>query len=154
MRHPPIQRLEHIKTLQDLYDELNKREFLRGRFIVFPHVGESSNFTLLRSGFAAQYKGMPCVGGFVDGSVAQHGKGNIDIVNGRNKDYGNKAIAVFQTSDNRNRNQALCFKCNTVFHCHLHLIPRRKGDVELPRGGVRHVIPGKGNLLRACNKTP
>lgn len=33
----------------------------------------------------------------------------------------------------------------TVFHCHIHLIPRRVGDVENPRGGVRHVIPGKGN---------
>ena len=32
----------------------------------------------------------------------------------------------------------------TVFHCHIHLIPRREGDVEKPRGGVRHVIPGKG----------
>lgn len=32
----------------------------------------------------------------------------------------------------------------TIFHCHIHLIPRRKGDVENPRGGVRHVIPGKG----------
>lgn len=33
----------------------------------------------------------------------------------------------------------------TVFHCHVHLIPRRKGDVENPRGGVRHVIPSKGS---------
>jgi diadenosine tetraphosphate (Ap4A) HIT family hydrolase len=33
----------------------------------------------------------------------------------------------------------------TIFHCHLHLIPRRKGDVQNPRGGVRHVIPGKGS---------
>lgn len=32
----------------------------------------------------------------------------------------------------------------TVFHCHIHLIPRRDGDVENPRGGVRHLIPGKG----------
>ena len=32
----------------------------------------------------------------------------------------------------------------TVFHCHIHLIPRRSGDVENPRGGVRHLIPGKG----------
>jgi diadenosine tetraphosphate (Ap4A) HIT family hydrolase len=31
----------------------------------------------------------------------------------------------------------------TVFHCHVHLIPRRKGDVAEPRGGVRGVIPGK-----------
>jgi diadenosine tetraphosphate (Ap4A) HIT family hydrolase len=33
----------------------------------------------------------------------------------------------------------------TIFHCHIHLIPRRTGDVANPRGGVRHVIPGKGN---------
>lgn len=33
----------------------------------------------------------------------------------------------------------------TIFHCHIHLIPRREGDVENPRGGVRHLIPGKGH---------
>ena len=32
----------------------------------------------------------------------------------------------------------------TIFHCHIHLIPRRDGDVKDPRGGVRHTIPGKG----------
>ena len=32
----------------------------------------------------------------------------------------------------------------TVFHCHVHLIPRRKGDVANPRGGVRHIIADKG----------
>lgn len=31
----------------------------------------------------------------------------------------------------------------TIFHCHIHLIPRRPGDVENPRGGVRGVIPDK-----------
>ncbi|MDP2404582.1 MAG: HIT domain-containing protein [Methylotenera sp.] len=29
----------------------------------------------------------------------------------------------------------------TVWHAHIHLIPRYKGDVENPRGGVRGVIP-------------
>jgi len=33
----------------------------------------------------------------------------------------------------------------TVFHCHVHLIPRRRGDVDDPTGGIRGVIPGKGN---------
>ena len=28
---------------------------------------------------------------------------------------------------------------------HVHLIPRRKGDTPHPRGGIRHVIPNKGN---------
>jgi diadenosine tetraphosphate (Ap4A) HIT family hydrolase len=32
----------------------------------------------------------------------------------------------------------------TVMHCHVHLIPRRPGDVASPAGGVRHTIPGKG----------
>ncbi len=31
----------------------------------------------------------------------------------------------------------------TVFHAHVHVIPRRLGDVEDPRGGVRGVIPGE-----------
>lgn len=31
----------------------------------------------------------------------------------------------------------------TVFHVHLHLIPRYRGDVTEPRGGVRAVIPDK-----------
>jgi len=31
----------------------------------------------------------------------------------------------------------------SIMHCHVHLIPRRKGDVEDPRGGVRGVIPSK-----------
>lgn len=29
----------------------------------------------------------------------------------------------------------------TVFHFHIHIIPRYKGDVKDPRGGVRKVIP-------------
>jgi diadenosine tetraphosphate (Ap4A) HIT family hydrolase len=33
----------------------------------------------------------------------------------------------------------------TVMYPHVHMIPRRKGDIEEPRGGVRNVIPGKGN---------
>ena len=31
----------------------------------------------------------------------------------------------------------------SVFHVHMHLIPRYKGDVENPKGGVRGVIPSK-----------
>lgn len=33
----------------------------------------------------------------------------------------------------------------TIFHCHVHLIPRRPGDIANPRGGVRAVIPGKAD---------
>jgi len=32
----------------------------------------------------------------------------------------------------------------TIFHVHIHVIPRHEGDVEDPTGGIRNVIPGKG----------
>lgn len=32
----------------------------------------------------------------------------------------------------------------TIFHCHIHVIPRRKKDVLDPTGGIRNIIPGKG----------
>ena len=31
----------------------------------------------------------------------------------------------------------------SIFHCHVHLIPRRAGDTPSPKGGVRHVIPDR-----------
>ena len=36
----------------------------------------------------------------------------------------------------------------TVMHLHVHVIPRYVGDMDDPRGGVRHVIPWKGNYKR------
>jgi diadenosine tetraphosphate (Ap4A) HIT family hydrolase len=36
----------------------------------------------------------------------------------------------------------------TVMYPHIHLIPRRWGDVEDPVGGVRNTIPGKGNYRK------
>ena len=36
----------------------------------------------------------------------------------------------------------------SVLHCHIHLIPRRKGDVENPQGGIRSVIPIKQHYKR------
>lgn len=33
----------------------------------------------------------------------------------------------------------------TIFHLHVHLIPRRKNDVRHPKGGVRGIIPSKKN---------
>jgi diadenosine tetraphosphate (Ap4A) HIT family hydrolase len=33
----------------------------------------------------------------------------------------------------------------SVWHAHIHVIPRYKGDTPNPRGGVRHVIPLKGS---------
>ncbi len=56
---------------------------------------------------------------------------------------------LLQKSDNTIEGFNIGINCGevagqTIFHCHVHLIPRRRGDVENPRGGVRHVIAGKG----------
>ena len=36
----------------------------------------------------------------------------------------------------------------SIMHCHIHLIPRRDGDVENPHGGVRSVIPKNQHYKR------
>lgn len=36
----------------------------------------------------------------------------------------------------------------SIFHVHIHIIPRYKGDVENPQGGVRHVLPKKAHYTR------
>ena len=36
----------------------------------------------------------------------------------------------------------------SIMHCHIHLIPRREGDVKNPQGGVRGVISSKQHYKR------
>lgn len=36
----------------------------------------------------------------------------------------------------------------SIFHVHIHVIPRYKGDVENPQGGVRHVIAKNAHYAR------
>ena len=42
----------------------------------------------------------------------------------------------------------------TVFHLHVHLIPRFLGDVDDPRGGVRHVIPANAKYTIGTDGSP
>lgn len=99
--HAPVQCLEHLKDLAELHSRLDENESLRGRYILLPNVSESGNTSLLRSRFKAHYKQMPCVGGYLDGAFSQLKSGNLRIVNGKDVEYGHKAIGVFPTSDNR-----------------------------------------------------
>lgn len=105
-KHATVQRVPQnvISDLSDLYEKLSSHDHLKGRFIVLPNVSETGHGTMLRSGFGNFYKTMPCVGGYTDGPVSNFGTGNISIIQGNNRDYGFKAIGVFQTSDNRKRN--------------------------------------------------
>lgn len=101
-----VSRREQITTLSELRDELDKHEYLKKRYIILPNVSDGGSDTLLRSGAAPKYRTMPCVGGYVDGSIDQLGQGNRDIINGKAREYGNKRIAVFQTSDSRREDHA------------------------------------------------
>jgi len=41
----------------------------------------------------------------------------------------------------------------TVDHLHIHVIPRYRGDMADPRGGVRHVIPERGNYPQQVRRS-
>jgi type III restriction enzyme len=75
-----------VADLGDLYRLLNTHTHISGRFAVFQE--------------------MPCVGGYIDGSVSKRGTGNRAIVAGKNREYGFKSIGIFQTSDNRKRDHS------------------------------------------------
>ena len=106
-KHAPIQKLD-VMSFSDLYAALNKLEPLRDRFIVFPHVADGGYKTLLRKDFEKHYISMPCVGGYVDGPLPAEPRsaGMRSITSGRDKNWGNKPLGVFQTSDSRSRDFA------------------------------------------------
>ena len=56
----------------------------------------------MRAGMQAKYKKMPCVGGYLDGTVdTKVGDGNRRIFDGLDANWGSHRIALFQTSDSR-----------------------------------------------------
>lgn len=96
-----VTRLEHFDSLKKLSEELDKRSWLKGHYTLLPNVTDSGLGTLMRSGMQTKYKDMPCVGGYLDGSISKQGTGAIGILSGKDKAWGNKRIALFQTSDSR-----------------------------------------------------
>ncbi len=103
----PTRVLDQFPTLEKVHEDLDKHDFLRGRYILLPNVSESGGHTLLRQGQGPKYRRMPCVGGYLDGSIDQLGIGNRNIVEGRASEYGYRRIALFQTSDNRDSDHSV-----------------------------------------------
>ena len=54
-----------------------------------------------------------------------------------------KSIKAFNIGTNAGK-----ISGQSIMHCHIHLIPRREGDVKKPQGGVRSVIPKKQHYKR------
>lgn len=90
-----------FQGLPELHQRLDALSWIRGRYVVFPNVTDSGHKTLMRQGMQSRYIEMPCVGGYVDGSAATIGTGNQEKFAGRDSAWGNKRIAVIQTSDSR-----------------------------------------------------
>ena len=99
-KHTEIELLG-INEFVELYEVLDRHETIKGRYIILPHVKPNGYKTLLRHGFQAHYANSPCVGGYLDGSIDSLGEGDEKILNGEVQAWGNKALGVIQTSDNR-----------------------------------------------------
>lgn len=90
-----------FKTFRDLYDRLDETAWLRGQYVVLPNVTDGGYQTLMRAKMQASYRDMPCVGGYLDSGISEIGRGNRRIFDGLDANWGNKRIAVVQTSDAR-----------------------------------------------------
>ncbi|QTY27067.1 TrlF family AAA-like ATPase [Flavobacterium sp. CS20] len=90
---------EVVNGLKDLHSKLDSIDILKGKYIILPHTGRGHK-GILRRDFYEYYKKMPCVSGYLDGAIPND-QGLKNIINGEDRNYGFKSIAVFQTSDNR-----------------------------------------------------
>lgn len=100
-KHAPTLRIDHLKTFQGIVDLLDVLACAKGRYILLPNINNSGEFTLMRQGFLAEYKSMPCVGGYLDHAFDVIGTGNLNILDGKTEAYGFKPLGIFPTSDNR-----------------------------------------------------
>jgi predicted nucleic acid-binding Zn-ribbon protein len=96
-----VTRLDHINSLSQLCTELNNRPWLRDRYIILPNVTDAGHGSIVRKGMQSRYKEMRCVGAYLDGSIEKLGTGATAILSGKDHAWGNKRLALFQTSDCR-----------------------------------------------------
>lgn len=109
------------------------------------HIGETEHFFLIRDGFPVSpghtliITKVLCQDYFELTHVEKADLDNAIILE--------KILAELEFSPDGNNIGMNCGTTTgqTVFHFHCHLIPRFAGDMESPRGGVRHVIPSKGS---------
>jgi diadenosine tetraphosphate (Ap4A) HIT family hydrolase len=80
----------------------------------------------------------------------QHIKTFFDCSEEQNRNFRELILQAKEIMDKRHSPDGYNIGCNneqaagqSVFHLHIHIIPRYKGDVENPKGGVRWVIPDK-----------
>jgi chromosome segregation protein len=93
-----------LGTIRTNPEETNPAKFetLAEKFILLPNVKKKGHQTILRDGFQSHYKAMPCVGGYIEGChYGELTHGNRALVEGKQLEWGNRPLGVFQTSDCR-----------------------------------------------------
>ena len=88
-----------ISDLVNFHRRLDELSYCRGKYALLPNIGKGED-SILRNGFHEHYRKMPCVGGYVDKNIPTE-SGYLNKLNGGDVNYGNKAIAIISTSDNR-----------------------------------------------------
>jgi diadenosine tetraphosphate (Ap4A) HIT family hydrolase len=108
------------------------------------HIGETEHFFLIRDGFAVSPGHTLIISKVLRKDyfeLTSEEKNDLDKAILLAKDLVEQEFAPDAYNIGMNCGVAAG---QTVFHFHCHLIPRYVGDMEDPRGGVRHVIPSKG----------
>lgn len=100
---PQTANLDDSDDLNQLHVKLDKNAWLKGRYIILPNVTPGGYRTLMRQQFQGKYKDMIPVGGYLDGSISSLDKdpGTKKILDGNVGAWGNKRLALFQSSDSR-----------------------------------------------------
>lgn len=97
--------LPNSDTFTKICAQLDMKPWLKGHYILLPNVTPKGHKTILRESFQEKYKDAfsVCVGGYLDGSIAILDKkvGEAKILDGLDRNWGDRAIALFQTSDSR-----------------------------------------------------
>lgn len=88
-----------FKSFDELDEQLRQRPELKGRYIILPNVTCGSHRSFLRDGAHHEYCAMPCFGGYLECHWAEAGRKSV--LEGKESNYGNKALGIFQTSDYR-----------------------------------------------------
>ena len=92
----PFHRLEDLDEALKAYSH----GALEGRYIIVPNVSHPGRYkTLLRNGFHDKYAAMPCFGGYIE--CDWDGQGRKFILEGKAREWGHRALGMFQTSDSR-----------------------------------------------------
>lgn len=112
---PQTRQLNDSSDINRFHEKLDNYSWLKGRYIILPNVTPGGYKTLLRNAFQDKYATMPSVGGYLDGSITQleRDRGKKRILDGRDRNWGSKRLALFQTSDARKSDFSTLGECAT-----------------------------------------